>query len=473
MSSMPGPRALTASSTLRLALCVLCAAALSCDGSRVTAVNTPDLADVSDAGGLELDSALSDQAAGVPAVPSISAAPLLEMAILQWCQTGATCDTFPKRLPIEPKACAAKALSELSSGWAAAIKAGLVGTWPEAVDTCLARLTEMNCGTHFQVALQGACGRLFVGRTPPGATCNDPYQCTQAVCAQEPPTCPKPANCVPWPKPQPGTCALDIDCSPADICLHKTCVPQTFAAVDELCEEYVGRRPCQLGLFCHYNDVMKQSRCAPGVPPGGDCGVGMPESANICGADAYCSPVQGSTLQCLPRAKLNAKCGALTLWPAQPARSCEAGLACVPDEGAKGWPVPGICRPLRLLGEPCLGDAQCRGLDTWCKTTGASAECALLPDSGEPCATDESCRWPLLCHVTNKTCAPNGGLTSGSKCQDNKQCATGLICDGSACRPPLLLGAPCKPTPAGEQGDCEPGLVCHPSDLHCAAGCPG
>ncbi len=214
---------------------------------------------------------------------------------------------------------------------------------------------------------------------------------------------------------QAGEPCLDIngygyasDCAPGLICVG----PRTIGGVciDPCVPTTVGL-PCDRGV----------NACAEGLH---------------CNIDQVCTPMAGPGESCANNL-------------------CADGHTCDEEQDR--------CVPLAGSGESCLEIYCDWGQGLVC---GQDDVCGPVPHLGEPCRW--SCADDLICYPGTEVCAPRG--QAGERCDDVRQCATGLYCEELFCRPERGPGEPCEasiPCQLGLsciEGICGPGqgLYCDP-----------
>lgn len=198
------------------------------------------------------------------------------------------------------------------------------------------------------------------------------------------------------------------DCAPGLICVG----PRTIGGVCiDPCVPTTAGLPCARGV----------NACAEGLH---------------CNVDEVCTPVAGPGESCADNL-------------------CGDGYTCDDEQDR--------CVPLAGSGESCLEIYCDWGQGLVC---GQGDVCGPLPHLGEPCRW--SCADDLICYPGTEVCAPRG--QAGDRCDDVRQCATGLYCEELFCRPERGPGEPCEtsvPCQLGLsciEGVCGPGqgLYCDP-----------
>lgn len=201
------------------------------------------------------------------------------------------------------------------------------------------------------------------------------------------------------------------------------------------------------GATCAVDEECRSGLCdAPGCPEGqcctGTCGrQRYAKLDEICVADLDCFPDAycASTMTCQPLVGVGGEC--------RSDRQCGYGLGCI---GANQF-MPGNCRKLPLLGEPCPymrcaeigaycsgGTCMARGLPgAVCESNAdcspfmecsESKVCAALPRLAEPCTS--RCAGESTCNVDTGRCeAPRA---DGELCTSGDQCESLVCVDGPA-----------------------------------------
>ena len=132
------------------------------------------------------------------------------------------------------------------------------------------------------------------------------------------------------------------------------------------------------------------------------------------------------------------------------------------------------CSPIRdneaLLGDEgasCESDREC-GPTLACATNG---ECAEVGDPGtagprDPCTSDESCRFGLVCNGVGR-CDDSETGSLGDRCQGSSGCEAPLVCDhGGSCVKPDADGTAADGESCEDDANCAFNLVCT-SELLC------
>lgn len=136
--------------------------------------------------------------------------------------------------------------------------------------------------------------------------------------------------------------------------------------------------------------------------------------------------------------------------------ACKSGLCSVdPISGINSSAGCGRClapEDLKGAGEPCDAFAICQG-GFFCRGEPARCVSGLL---GEPCLGDGDCREELFCSAG--VCALRGG--EGASCSSFRDCDPATVCLRSHCQARVGPGEPC---PTGQE--CQVGLWCSDQKL--------
>ncbi len=198
-----------------------------------------------------------------------------------------------------------------------------------------------------------------------------------------------------------------------------------------------------------------QGRCGdamvPRVPVGGACyltpmalAIGYDDHATEC-IGGYCA--RANTPDCMGVCQAFSPVGA----------ACDH---CAPDDECGD---SSTCQSWGLEGEPCTGGC---AFGFFCHHSGPGlATCAPTAPIGGDCTpgtidspVGDACTPGSICHVVSAsplvaTCVDPIGLGEfGSTCTFDEDCAGGLLCIDSVCRPPLDAGDPCTPGSYGCPG---------------------
>ncbi|HET7501991.1 MAG TPA: hypothetical protein VFK02_13335 [Kofleriaceae bacterium] len=195
-----------------------------------------------------------------------------------------------------------------------------------------------------------------------------------------------------------------------------------------------GGEPCQIDAECVSGTCEPSSgcpesgccagTCRPAQAPAGD-GGGCAQDGDcrdglVCATDRTCRTPAGPGEPCAAD------------------RECAAGLGCINPLST----MPGTCRPLPHLGEPCPY-LRCADENLRCDETQAS--CVALGLPGAPCGGDLECSPLLECDATSHACQvlPSLGMPCTRACQGQAFCQHDDTGAGT-CVAPLANGAPCE-----------------------------
>lgn len=290
-------------------------------------------------------------------------------------------------------------------------------------------------------------------------------------------------------------CGCDIDQMCAftpDRDRRFSCVRPGSKPVGDACDkddECVSGSVCVAGLCattCRLDTDCDQALCVP-VNHNEETVEGLrvceetcdPMSLDACGMDATCANALGSaSFTCVRQATKGS-----SDMPCVTSRECATGLGCAPDGVCRAW-----CHLDQSVGDGVDAGADAGSVAVRCPTFSeclpfdASANLGLcgpvcpVPDvAGSECAvlpTTCGCKAGATCHVSasgQTQCAQTGQVDAMSYCTQNRDCADGLSCIGSLCRPvcdaqaaPCADGSICAKTssnpasPSACLGHCDP-----------------
>lgn len=297
------------------------------------------------------------------------------------CTAGVSCNVFESVVGCESIYGRSAEIGSICGAQKAAVKDGRASFNASAAQTCLA-----NAATCGQVS---NCSNAFTGLVTLDGGCYVNEECDSTL------FCELGARC-------PGHCRA-----------RKTEGSRTNST-----------RECEAGLFARFGvDGGFGFTCVRQSAPGEAC-----DGYQSCLDPLICEP---RTNTCVPLLSEDVACGAndggvMTYPVCAPPSTCQPAF-----DG--GQPT---CRALAARGEPC-GTCQ---LDLRCNVTAGAAygTCGSLGQSGDMCALDRDCLYPLFCKPTGNapigagTCSPRVG--AGAKCSSDLACERGLSCVSRAPR---------------------------------------
>lgn len=227
------------------------------------------------------------------------------------------------------------------------------------------------CGKGLYCDLESGCAAAkCVPHKTAGALCKDAGECEPDL------TCWVPDSALLDGGAANGTCAVYTkknsvcdnkthpDCEPGYMCLGDMCSAAREAFVGNVGVPCWGnQKMCGSGLSCELpTALIGNGKCIDGIDNGGDCKLGFPDP---CGEGYYCNQAWGVTNPvCTALPTQDQTCASATVQVFGVASRCAKGLACVDKQ----------CKPMKRIGEVCLGNEQCySGL---CTGTGPLS-CAL------------------------------------------------------------------------------------------------
>lgn len=254
----------------------------------------------------------------------------------------------------------------------AAMEAGRIRYDPAAGERCFDRYANLPClnGSPTEPALAGLCERMFEGLVPVGGACFHSRDCdVNGNCRETVPArgcSPAEGICRTYnnpPRPQPGRCRNDRDCTHETFCRLDRGDP---ASPEGTCE--ARRRtgePC-LGAECAAGNA-----CIFLIASGATC-VAAAADGQPCVADCLTLGSLCIDHVCRPRSKVGEACALLASTPGP--STCWDYLAC----------IGGICRRRPEVGEacsaadgpPCFG-GQC--VDGVCRVMTCDADAGAGP----------------------------------------------------------------------------------------------
>jgi hypothetical protein len=132
---------------------------------------------------------------------------------------------------------------------------------------------------------------------------------------------------------------------------------------------------------------------------------------------------------------------------------CDYGLGCVQASPS----LPGNCRKLPHLGEPCPYQ-RCADINAICDAT---THCVALGLPGAPCTAHGDCSPFAECDMTRHLCIdlPTLGMTCDLGCAGEARCVFGAQPGVGTCSMPLANGMPCDDPADCASQNCKPGPV--------------
>jgi hypothetical protein len=291
-----------------------------------------------------------------------------------------------------------------------------------------------------------ACKLAFVGTTANGGPCDQDEYCVSGFCERPQGNSACAGKCAALKKAGDG-CNDDGDCEGSMMCTAGKCGEQPLPApTGQPCQT----NPCADGLYCNWDT--NPAVCAE---PGGE---GQPcASLKECQAGLSCQGSSGD-YACAKLAANGQPCEDPSMGTLGQG-GCEAGLVCGVVMGAKG-PAP-QCQSTVKLGQACVSDFQCGGLDAGC----LSGKCAILPGMNQTCTPVDpmkgkffTCLPSLACDPVSLKCVPPPA--AGKPCINN-DCASGNDCVDGTCTPLPTQGQPCE-YQCAEPFECDQGTCVAP-----------
>lgn len=275
-----------------------------------------------------------------------------------------------------------------------------------------------------------ACRLAFVGSQVVGTPCSDDVYCASGKCAKPQNKSACGGTCADRKK-SGDPCETSDDCEGTLLCAAGFCATQAapLAAKGESCAKVT----CAAGLYC--SGGFDGSVCKDLSTEGQPCDFG-PQ----CAGDLSCVSNDGPNV-CTKSGKEGDSCTSPSM--ADTGKDgCAKGLICGTEVTVKGPAMK--CQPVRKLGEACVSDFQCGGIDAGC----VASKCAILPGKGGACTPSDPmkgkyfvCLPSLVCDPTSLKC--DTPPAAGKPCVEGK-CADGLVCVEDVCQPLPVKGAACN-----------------------------
>lgn len=224
-----------------------------------------------------------------------------------------------------------------------------------------------------------------------------------------------------------------------------------FRVTPEACRRMFRGRIAD-GDACAFDEECASGRCDQGVCPEGVCCIGLCGETRVGG---HPGDACGRSSECIDGyCDADHSCHALAAENAACLRDeqCEFGLACVSPSPS----IPGECRPLPHLGEPCPYQ-RCAEANAICDATG---RCAAVGLAGAPCTSHTECSPFIECDLSSQRCIelPTLGMPCDTDCAGDSYCR--FTTDGiGVCTELMVNGTPCDDPGTCASHNCKPGPV--------------
>ncbi|KAL0038422.1 hypothetical protein WJX77_005952 [Trebouxia sp. C0004] len=313
------------------------------------------------------------------------------------------------------------------------------------------------------------CSNAICAAAPANLPCTNSSVCAHGSICDSSGFCDLPGH--------PGvSCVLDGDCG-TDLCTNGTCVRRI--ASGQTCIE---GDPCDFGLICradlgstcafpsYAGDVCQSTavcqtglqcvsgRCTAPLSFGAACTqADQCASGSVCNGQSVCAEAIAIGGSC----QATADCAIQAVCSSGQCTGVSAGAACVStDQCGNGF----VCNSSSICSLPAPMYGPC-GISGDCEsglTCYSNHACYIPSPDGSFCSVSGECQTTSFCNITayewESECTPL--LSAGSKCNDNDECVSDLVCDSqNECETPQAVGSDCNSTADCELEDrCEQGV---------------
>ncbi|DBA82155.1 TPA: hypothetical protein ACH3X1_007142 [Trebouxia sp. C0004] len=300
------------------------------------------------------------------------------------------------------------------------------------------------------------CSNAICAAAPANLPCTNSSVCAHGSICDSSGFCDLPGH--------PGvSCVLDGDCG-TDLCTNGTCVRRI--ASGQTCIE---GDPCDFGLICradlgstcafpsYAGDVCQSTavcqtglqcvsgRCTAPLSFGAACTqADQCASGSVCNGQSVCAEAIAIGGSC----QATADCAIQAVCSSGQCTGVSAGAACVStDQCGNGF----VCNSSSICSLPAPMYGPC-GISGDCEsglTCYSNHACYIPSPDGSFCSVSGECQTTSFCNITayewESECTPL--LSAGSKCNDNDECVSDLVCDSqNECETPQAVGSDCNST---------------------------